>query len=76
MSDGFDAVKDHGGEKKEFRTGAVREVPKGKGRFDLLPPYPLMRLAKHYENGATKYAERNWEKGLPLRGLSIQHSAI
>lgn len=26
----------------------------------------MMRLARHYENGATKYADRNWEKGLPI----------
>lgn len=27
----------------------------------------LFELAKHYENGALKYAERNWEKGIPLK---------
>jgi hypothetical protein len=63
---GYAEVKDHGGERKTFGTGAVREVPQGKGRFDLIPPYPLVRLAQHYENGAIKYADRNWEKGLPL----------
>ena len=26
----------------------------------------LLELAKHYEDGANKYAERNWEKGIPL----------
>jgi len=25
----------------------------------------FMELSKHYENGAIKYAERNWEKGIP-----------
>lgn len=25
----------------------------------------LLELAKHYEDGAKKYAERNWEKGIP-----------
>lgn len=25
----------------------------------------LLELAKHYENGAKKYAERNWEQGIP-----------
>ena len=31
-------------------------------------PYPLaiIRLAVHYENGAKKYSDRNWEKGLPI----------
>lgn len=26
----------------------------------------LLDLAKHYENGAKKYGENNWQKGLPL----------
>ena len=26
----------------------------------------LLELAKHYEDGAVKYAERNWEQGIPL----------
>lgn len=25
----------------------------------------MLELSKHYENGAKKYAERNWEKGIP-----------
>lgn len=25
----------------------------------------ILELSKHYENGAKKYAERNWEKGIP-----------
>lgn len=62
----FNEVKDHGGERKKFAAGGEREVPKGKGRFDLIPPHPLFRLALHYENGAGKYPERNWEKGLPM----------
>lgn len=62
----FDEVKDHGGARVRTTTGGEREASTGKGRFDLLPPEPLIRLAKHYENGARKYAPRNWEKGLPL----------
>ena len=27
--------------------------------------YAMMELAKHYEAGAIKYAERNWQKGIP-----------
>ena len=26
----------------------------------------IMRVSIHYENGANKYEERNWEKGIPL----------
>lgn len=61
----FDAVKDSG-EREEFSTGSVRDTRKGKGRFDLIPPGPLKRLAVHYENGAVKYGENNWRKGQPL----------
>jgi hypothetical protein len=58
----YDKVKDSG-ERQEFQTGSVRDKQEGKGRYDLIPPYPLKRLAVHYENGARKYKERNWEKG-------------
>lgn len=61
----FDAVKDSGA-RQDFSTGSKRDTRDGKGRFDLIPTYPLRRLAKHYENGAKKYGDRNWEKGQPL----------
>jgi len=48
-----------------FDEGSHRSDETGKGRFDLIEPAMLTRLAKHYENGATKYADRNWEKGQP-----------
>lgn len=54
------------GDRTQFRTGAVRDRRTGKGRFDLLPPRALLRLARHFEAGATKYEPRNWEKGIPL----------
>jgi hypothetical protein len=62
----FNAVKDSG-ERREFETGARRDIAVGKGRFDLLPYYPLYRLARHFENGAVKYGDDNWRKGIPLR---------
>lgn len=60
-------VKDYGVEKTTFDTGGQREIPIGKGRFDLLAPEGITELAQHFEAGARKYADRNWEKGLPLR---------
>ena len=36
----------------------------GKARFDLIPPEPLFDLAAVYTFGATKYKDRNWEKGM------------
>jgi len=61
----FDAVKDSG-ERRQFDTGSVRDVRRGKGRFDLISPVALKRLAKHTENGAVKYGDRNWERGQPI----------
>lgn len=101
-------IKDSG-ERREFSTGAVRDIAEGKGRCDLLPleiiylltediifrlietyirsgnltyllsaidefsknrygdiPTAMLEVAKHYEDGANKYAERNWEIGIPL----------
>ncbi|APH12652.1 hypothetical protein ASJ33_05545 [Dehalococcoides mccartyi] len=65
MTEEFDHVQDSG-ERQSFQTGAVRDAQDHKGRYDLLPPYAIERLAKHFENGAVKYAARNWEKGIPL----------
>lgn len=99
------------GARKEFASGAVRDIQEGKGRFDLIPldlmaeflgPEPdqilisieafqrsgdkqhirraislmmdtyfddtfdsLYQLAIHFEEGAAKYSDRNWEKGMP-----------
>lgn len=97
------------GERKEFETGAVRDIHEGKGRCDLMPldvvsnliysgeisriedfrqkgdveclyeclriyghknfiksPLMLLEVAKHFEEGAKKYGENNWQKGIPL----------
>ena len=104
------------GARREFDTGAVRDIADGKGRCDLLPlaevsaylqnddilrligsfirkgdetaiystmdaflnqhpnigalaPYDpftaILDLSIHYEDGARKYDERNWERGIP-----------
>jgi hypothetical protein len=69
LVDHFGGKLQDSGNRTVFETGAVRDRPGGKGRYDLLPPEAIDRLAKHYENGAKKYADRNWEKGLPLANL-------
>jgi hypothetical protein len=61
----FDKVIDSG-KHENFSTGSKRDSREGKGRFDLIPPYAIYRLARHYENGANKYGDRNWEKGQNL----------
>lgn len=113
-------IKDSGN-RREFETGAVRDIQEGKGRCDLLPldvianwfeqpkldPYPertemtcwvltniyrfqetgryeflhnalsaflenydyiptmFLEVSKHFEEGAKKYGEYNWQKGIP-----------
>lgn len=102
-------IKDSGA-RREFETGAVRDIQEGKGRCDLMPldvatvilggnkvveaiarfmkepvtrhlynalfhfcndhydgegTTMLLEVAKHFEAGALKYGENNWQKGLP-----------
>ena len=57
---------DQGGEQKQMKSGALREKRDGKGRFDLLSPYALLRVARIHEKGSKKYSARNWEKGMKL----------
>lgn len=98
------------GDRREFESGAVRDMPAGKGRCDLMPlevayrllnsdgimfflskfmwsndtislysalfefselyygdkvETMLLEVAKHFEDGAKKYGENNWQKGIP-----------
>lgn len=64
----FHEVQDSG-ERIKFPTGAVRDRVAGKGRYDLIEPELMFRLATHYENGSIKYGDRNWEKGIPVHDL-------
>lgn len=70
-------IKDSG-ERREFGTGAVRDMSSGKGRFDLIPWEVIRALAIHYEKGCLKYGDRNWEKGIPVHSFldsAIRHVA-
>lgn len=57
------------GTREHMSTGSQRDSREGKGRFDLLPPDAIMRIAQHFEAGAKKYDDRNWEKGQPIGRL-------
>ena len=105
-------IKDSG-TRREFSTGAVRDIQEGKGRCDLMPldvvaalyqenshiyniftrleqfkntgdpmyllilienyirsinstiSSELLEVSKHFEEGAKKYGENNWQKGIP-----------
>lgn len=54
------AIADAKGQKNE---PALR-FDAGKSRVDLIPPEFIEALGRHYGEGAKKYAERNWEKGM------------
>lgn len=104
------------GNRREFESGAVRDIQEGKGRCDLMPldvvaccydgdkhgntyesrilydlylfmnsgnedllydilnedsPYftredLFLEVSKHFEEGAKKYGENNWQKGIPV----------
>jgi hypothetical protein len=69
MSEKSDYKIKDSGERREFGTGAVRDMATGKGRFDLLPWAVIRALAIHYQKGCEKYGDRNWEKGLPVQSF-------
>ena len=54
------------GTKDNYSTGGTRDKSQGKGRYDLITPIGLKRLAGVYERGAVNHGDRNWEKGLPM----------
>ena len=54
------------GTRQVYFTGANRDNRAGKGRMDLLPPSAMLRLSRHFEDGARKYGDNNWQKGIPI----------
>ena len=51
---------------RHFNTGAQRDTSDGKLRMSLIPREELDRVLKRYLDGAEKYGENNWMKGMPL----------
>ena len=58
-------IKDSG-ERTVFPTGGVRDMHEGKGDMVSIPWESILRLSKHYENGAKKYQRWNFRKGIPI----------
>lgn len=63
----------------KFKTGAVRDKnvagskrSKFPARYDLISPYGLRRLAETYGEGALKYGDNKWKKGMPY-STTINH---
>lgn len=63
--DGLNRLK-VSGTRRAAITGAVRNAPVTKGRFDLLPFFGLQHAALQMQIGAQTYEDRNWEKGMNL----------
>lgn len=59
------AIKDSG-ERRDFGTGAVRDMAKGKGDMCSIPWESVLRLSKQYEAGAEKYNRWNFRNGIPV----------
>ena len=58
-------IKDSG-DRTVFSTGSVRDMHTGKGDMASIPWEAVLRLSKHYENGAAKYERWNFRKGIPV----------
>lgn len=50
----------------QWQSGAIRDTQTGRGRYDLLPPRAIHRVAQRFELGARHYGDRNWERGMPV----------
>jgi hypothetical protein len=53
----------------KFGTGAVRSSDVEEFRYDLVSPIGLREVARACAEGAGKYGDWNWEKGMPVHDL-------
>jgi hypothetical protein len=53
----------------KFGTGAVRSSDVEEFRYDLVSPIGLREVARACAEGAEKYGDWNWEKGMPVHDL-------
>ncbi|NBX72707.1 MAG: hypothetical protein EBQ89_00210, partial [Alphaproteobacteria bacterium] len=53
----------------KFGTGAVRSDTFEEFRYDLVSPIGLREVARACAEGAQKYGDWNWEKGMPVNDL-------
>ena len=56
-----------------FASGAVRGTDAENVRFDLITPIGLRRLAETCAEGAKKYGDHNWQKGMPA-SVMLNHA--
>jgi len=53
----------------KFGTGAIRSDTFEEFRYDLVSPIGLREVARACAEGAEKYGDWNWEKGMPVHDL-------
>lgn len=69
-------IRDVQGSKVRFESGAVRSSDAERTRYDLISPIGLRAVAEACAEGAEKYGDFNWEKGMPVNDLlnhAIRH---
>jgi len=54
---------------RKFPSGAIRSKDADNVRYDLISPIAMRRLAEVCAEGAHKYGDFNWEKGMPIIDL-------
>lgn len=59
-------MQDNGKRRSAGSKRAIRDIADEKPRPDLISPFAEERLGEWLRLGAKKYAERNWEKGMPF----------
>lgn len=55
--------------REEMPTGARRGDATGKGKYVLISPIGMRRIAGVYERGAAEYGSNNWKKGMKISRL-------
>lgn len=76
-ADEENTIKDSG-ERTVFDSGAVRDMHEGKGDMLSVPWAAMLRVSRHYENGAKKYGRYNYLKGIPVSSFidsALRHLA-
>lgn len=54
------------GERTQFPSGAQRDMSEHKGDMVSIPWESVLRLSRHYEDGAKKYRRWNFRQGIPM----------